>query len=110
MYKNREELPGGLQVGDYILIADLKKVSRENTNSKMVVYSGHWLRITDFYDGILCHAVWEYQNNPGKCKPETFGCSCEEWYWHPEHIASYRKGPKHMEQFKPTARTGLPDI
>ena len=25
MYKNREELPGGLKIGDYILIADLKK-------------------------------------------------------------------------------------
>ena len=110
MYKNREELPGGLQIGDYILIADLKKVSRENTNRKMVVYSGHWLRITDFYDGRLYNATWEQQSNPGKCKPETFGWSCKEWYWHPEHIASYWKGPKHMEQFKPAARTGLPDI
>lgn len=109
MYKNREELPGGLQVGDYILIADLKKVSRENTNRKMVVYSGHWLRVIDVI-GNLCHATWEQQSNPGKCKPETFGWSCEEWYWHPEHIASYWKGPKHMEQFKPTARTGLPNI
>ena len=109
MYKNREELPGGLQVGDYILIADLKKVSRENTNRKMVVYSGHWLRVIDVI-GILCHTTWEQQSNPGKCKPETFGWKCEEWYWHPEHIASYRKGPKHMEQFKQTTRTGLPDI
>ena len=109
MYKNREELPGGLQVGDYILIADLKKVSRENTNRKMVVYSGHWLRVIDVI-GNLCHATWEQQSNPGKCKPETFGWSCKEWYWHPEHIASYFKGPKHMEQFKPVARKGLPDI
>ena len=109
MYKNREELPGGLQIGDYILIADLKKVSRENTNSKMVVYSGHWLRVIDVI-GNLCHATWEQQSNPGKCKPETFGWKCEEWYWHPEHIASYWKGPKHMEQFKQTVRTGLPDI
>ena len=109
MYKNREELPGGLQVGDYILIADLKKVSRENTNRKMVVYSGHWLRVIDVI-GNLCHATWEQQSNPGKCKPETFGWKCESWYWHPEHIASYWKGPKHMEQFKPAARKGLPDI
>ena len=109
MYKNREELPGGLQIGDYILIADLKKVSRANTNNKMVVYSGHWLRVTGL-DGNLCHGVWEQQSNPGKCKPETFGWSCKEWYWHPEHIAGYFKGPKHMEQFKPTARKGLPDI
>ena len=109
MYKNREELPGGLQIGDYILIADLKKVSRENTNRKMVVYSGHWLRVIDVI-GNLCHATWEQQSNPGKCKPETFGWKCEEWYWHPEHIASYWKGPKHMEQFKPAARKGLPDI
>ena len=109
MYKNREELPGGLQIGDYILIADLTKVSRENTNRKMVVYSGHWLRVIDVI-GNLCHATWEQQSNPGKCKPETFGWKCEEWYWHPEHIASYWKGPKHMEQFKQTARKGLPDI
>ena len=110
MYKNREELPGGLQLGDYILIADLKKASRINTNRKMVVYSGHWLRITEFYDGSLCHTTWEQQSNPGKCKPETFGCPCEEWYWHPEHIAAYRKGIQHMEQFKPATRKGLPDI
>lgn len=110
MYKNRKELPGGLQIGDYILIADLKKTSRINTNSKMVVYSGHWLRVTDFYEGILCHAMWEEQSNPGKHKPETFGYPCEEWYWHPEHIAGYWKGPKQMEQFKQTTRKGLPDI
>lgn len=110
MYKNREELPGGLQIGDYILIADLKKVSRENTNRRMVVYSGHWLRVIDVI-GSLCHATWEQQSNPGKCKPEiSFGYSCKEWYWHPEHIASYWKGPKYMEQFKQTTRTGLPDI
>ena len=109
MYKNREELPGGLQIGDYILIADLKKVSRKNTNRKMVVYSGHWLRVIDVI-GNLCHTTWQQQSNPGKCKPETFGWKCEEWYWHPEHIASYFKGPKHMEQFKPSARKGLPDI
>lgn len=109
MYKNREELPGGLQIGDYILIADLKKVSRINTNSKMDIYSGHWLRVTDF-DGDTCHAVWEQQNNPGKQEPKVHGWECEEWYWYPEHIAGYFKGLKHMEQFKSTARKGLPDI
>ena len=109
MYKNRKELPGGLQVGDYILIADLKKVSRANTNSKMDVYSGHWLRVTSF-GSKTCHAIWEQQNNPGKRRPENFGVPCKEWYWYPEHIAGYFKGPKHMEQFKPTARKGLPDI
>ena len=109
MYKNREELPGGLQVGDYILIADLKKVSRANTNSKMDVYNGHWLRVTSFRRK-TCRATWEQQRNPGKRKPENFGVPCEEWYWYQEHIAGYFKGPKHMEQFKQTARKGLPDI
>ena len=110
MYKNREELPGGLKIGDYILITDLRKASRINTSSKMDIYSGHWLRITEFYDGILCHGVWECKNNPGKHEPSIPGSSCEDWYWHPEHIAAYRKGIQHMEQFKPAARKGLPDI
>ena len=109
MYKNRDELPGGLQIGDYILIADLKKVSRRNTNNKMDVYRGHWLRVIGF-EYNLCKATWEQQDNPGKHKPETFGYSCKDWYWYPEHIAAYFKGPKHMEQFKPAARKGLPDI
>ena len=109
MYKNREELPGGLQIGDYILIANLREVSREHTNSMMDVYSGHWLQVIDVI-GRVCHATWEKQSNPGKHKPETFGCPCKDWYWNPEHIAGYFKGPKHMEQFKPTARKGLPDI
>lgn len=109
MYKNREELPGGLQIGDYILIANLREVSREHTNRLMDVYSGHWLRVTSFGRNTY-HATWEQQSNTGKRKPENVGVPCKQWHWYPEHIAGYWKGPKYMEQFKPTVRKGLPNI